>query len=278
MPGTTGFRLDDEQRKQVYDCLKKAGTPLIISLDKFIGRLESSIDHFRTAMGKGTLREAHNALTDIARLSRESDPSPALLRVRLSSLPPKALEHVGRRARVVVPRLFPGDVIDGDPFEPPERFAARFLAWAAAAPPDKLVMALRTLSTDGSGGRWVKGKSRGHGKRSARRFEWRIFGVVRGAPEAKPEGGRPSGDARQELVMHLALDWRHATGQTPKPGRSGATGFGDLVHSVFQWLLNEEDDGTEAATYALRKYWDNVRKLKRRPPLNNFLAQHGEKP
>src|SRR3981189_3477625 len=104
MPGTTGFKLDEEQRNQVHDCLKKAGPPLIILFEKFIGGLESSIDHFRAIKPEGTLREAHDALSEIARLSRDDDPSPALLRARLRSLPLKALEHLARRARAIVPR------------------------------------------------------------------------------------------------------------------------------------------------------------------------------
>jgi hypothetical protein len=48
MPGTTGFRLDAEQRERVQDCLGKAGASLIEPFEKFIGRIESSIDHFRS--------------------------------------------------------------------------------------------------------------------------------------------------------------------------------------------------------------------------------------
>jgi hypothetical protein len=34
--------------------------------------------------------------------------------------------------------------------------------------------------------------------------------------------------------MHLAIDWLVATGESPKPGRSEGTGFGELAHNVFQ--------------------------------------------
>jgi hypothetical protein len=88
-------------------------------------------------------------------------------------LSPKALEHLGRRARAWFHSPFPGDVLDGDdPFRAARALTSRFLAWAASAPPDKLVTGLRTLSTDGSGGRWVKGRNRGDGMRSAPQFEW----------------------------------------------------------------------------------------------------------
>jgi hypothetical protein len=52
--------------------------------------------------------------------------------------------------------------------------------------------------------------------------------------------------------MHLAIDWCRATGQPPDQGRSDATGFGELVHSVFDWL------GELGATQALRRYWRMV--------------------
>ena len=46
----------------------------------------------------------------------------------------------------------------------------------------------------------------------------------------------PGQDTRDALVMHLAVDWTIATGTEPLPGRSDHAGFGDFVHSVFQWL------------------------------------------
>jgi hypothetical protein len=72
--------------------------------------------------------------------------------------------------------------------------------------------------------------------------------------------------------MHLALDWLTATCKPPKRRRSDKTGFGDLVHSVFQWLSLPE--GT--ATYALRKYWAAAKAFEAREPLEDFLRKHGE--
>jgi len=271
MPGRTGFRLNEEQHKEVRDCLTQAGVKLVEPFGDFVARVESSIDHFRAARPEGTFREAHDALRDLARLSRAVDPSPAQLRIRLKRLPSLALEDLGRRARVVMPRLFPGEALDGHLFEAPERAAARFLGWAESASPNKLVKALRSLSA--SGGRWVAGRSRGGGKRSAVRFEPRVLGVVRGSPEPKPAGGRPSKDACQELIAHLAFDWFHGTDNTPTPGRSDASGFGKLVHAVFEWLhvvmpaTQEATDlaieaAAEAASYALRRYFAEVESAK----------------
>ena len=181
----------------------------------------------------------------------------------------------------VISILFPGETFQDGAFlawAEPKTHSKNpgFLAWAENADGDKLVKALRVLAAEGA--QIVVGRSRGCGKRSARRVEPMILGEVRGTAASKRKGGRPSEDARHELVMHLAMDWLHATSQHPGTGRSGETGFGDLVHSVFQWLLNNEDGGSEAATYALRRYWDTMRRRKHRPPLGDFLARHGKEP
>ena len=77
------------------------------------------------------------------------------------------------------------------------------------------------------------------------------MGEVRGAGTVRHRGGRPRNEAYQILVMHLALDWIQATGEEPTPGRSDHSGFGDLLHSIFQWLSQPEG----SAAYALRQYW-----------------------
>jgi hypothetical protein len=69
--------------------------------------------------------------------------------------------------------------------------------------------------------------------------------------------------AQHELVMHLALDWLHATGNAPKSRRSDSCGFGDLVYCVFQWL-DISEDSSETAAYALRRYWDTGKTKKKR--------------
>jgi hypothetical protein len=187
---------------------------------------------------------------------------------------------------MVIPRLF-GEPFEGDPFEPPNVFAARFLAWAESAPDDKLVRALTTLSTEGR--QWVRGRSRGGGKRSAPRFEPLIMGIVRGSPEGNSLAGRPSEDARQALVMHLAIDWSGATGQMPEAGRSDRTGFGSLVHSVFEWVyvpkaapqveIDEAIDmAVGAASYCLRRFWEEVEQGRKRSSQEDFLRRHGEEP
>lgn len=166
-----------------------------------------------------------------------------------------------RRARTVIPRLFRGETIEEGVSDPPNRVAARLLEWLNSADDRKFVETLRALS--GEGGRYVPGRTRGGGKRSRARFEPQIMGEVRGVGGRDHKGGAPTNDAEHELVMHLVLDWSQATGETPKPGRSDHTGFGDLVHSVFQWL-DSSGDSSATAAYALRGYWSAVRKRKDR--------------
>jgi hypothetical protein len=57
--------------------------------------------------------------------------------------------------------------------------------------------------------------------------------------------------------MNLALDWFEATRQMADMGRSDHTGFGQLVHSVFQWL-DISKDPYAGATYAPRRFWEEV--------------------
>jgi hypothetical protein len=266
----TRYRLDDEQCARVKDCLRKEGLPLPVDhLERFIRGIEASVAHFLATPPEGTFRDAHDALRDLWELSHEDDPSIARLWARLGSVPNQAIEQLGRRARVVIPRLFAGETIGDEPFDPPERLGTRFLEWAANADGQKLVAALQVMAAEG--GRIVKGRSRDGGKRSGLRLEPVIVGEVRGAGTARHHGGRPTKERHQTLVMHLAIDWLNATGEPPKRGRSDGTGFGDLVHSVFQWLGQPEGN----AAYALRRYWAIAKAFKAREPLEDFLRRHG---
>ena len=73
-----------------------------------------------------------------------------------------------------------------------------------------------------------------------------------------PKGGRPKNADQRELIRFLECDWLRATDRPPACGRSDYRGFGDLVHSVFQWLRLEGD----SATYALRQYWAEIEESK----------------
>ncbi len=224
------------------DCLTKASVGLRHeAFDRLIAELESSIHRFQAAAQQATLRETRDALRAIWTLAHADDPSAAVLRGRLSSLPKRALDYIDDRAIRVIPRLFPG-----------ERAESGFLAWADTVDGKKLIEAAAALS--GEGARVVAGRSRGSGKRSRRQLEPLILGAVRGAEDGRPKGGRPRAHARDGLVRHLALDWYVGTEQMPNAGRSDYGGFGDLVHSVFDWLSEP------GAAQALRRYWAEVEK------------------
>ena len=236
------YRLDDEKRARIRDCLAKACIALQQrSFEQLTRGIEVSIDQFCRVAPEGTFRESHDALRELWQLSHDDDPPVAVLRARIQALPSQAIEYVDRRASIVIARLFPT-----------EAPVTRFLEWAGTADRAKLVAATRVLSADG--GRGVEGRSRGRGIRSSPRLEPVIMGEVRGAGARHHRGGRPRNAKHRDLVMNLAMDWISATGEAPKPGRSDYTSFGELVHSIFQWL--DLPDGS--AAHALRRYWAEV--------------------
>jgi hypothetical protein len=233
------FRLDDEQRARVRDCLLKEGISLPRDrFERFIREIEKTIADHREAEPKGTDRAIDDALRKLYDLSHDDDPSPALLRAQIQTLPRGAADYIDGRVPIVFEELFPSET-------PPSRFQD----WAVTAGPQSLIDATQLLS--GEGAQWVKGRSRGGGKRSIPRVEASIRGRVPGAGGAH-RGGRPGTEELQGLILQLHGDWLDATGTMPKPGgRGDQTGFGDLVHSVFQWLGIPEG----SAAYALRQYW-----------------------
>jgi hypothetical protein len=259
----TEHRLDDEQRAQVRDCLRRESIRLPpAEFGRFVADVEESVAHFRATPPEGTFRAGHDALRALWLMAHEDDPPIGQLRGRLTNLPPAAREYIGRRTPIVLKRL--GIDIGTQPFGLPVQAFERLDAWARTADAGKLIAALRVLTAQGA--QIVAGQSRGGGKRSRPRIEPQTMGAVRGAVSVE-RGGRPdAADAanRRELVMHLAIDWARATGAPPKSGRSDQTGFGGLVHSAFGWL--NLPDGT--ASHALRTYWAIQRRLltRRVPP------------
>jgi len=237
--GPSHLDLDDEQRAIVIDCLQKDGFRLApAATAAFLTDIDRSVEIFLEARGatRTTSREAHNVLRGIWELAHEDDCPVGQLRARV--LPREAVEYLDRRARRVIPNLFPGQSAEGG-----------FLEWAKNASSEDLVRAAQVLSAEG--GQLIS-RSRGGGKRSAAKLEPRILGRVSGSGEGGPVGGRPRHVAQGILIRNLALDWIRETGCEPSPGRSDQSGFGDLVHSVFQWLDEPAPD------QALRRYWKEV--------------------
>jgi hypothetical protein len=188
------FRLDDEHRSRISDCVRKDSIQLTYQgIVRFAHNIEILIVTFVKAKGNttGSYRQARNALRDLWRLSHQADDdiSVRLPRARLQCLPKLALDYLDMRARLTSPELF--DSVDGG-----------FLTWAKDADATRLVEMIRIHS--GVGARLVS-RSRGRGKRSRARLEPVIFGQARGDGGGVNTGGRPSQDARDTLVMHLTV-------------------------------------------------------------------------
>src|SRR5438046_2323219 len=122
------FRLNEEHRNRISDCVRKDG----IHLDHqgiidFVCKIESSIVAFRKARADaGTRRQAHDALRDLWRPSYQVDVPVGRLRARLLCLPKLALDYLDMRACVMFPELF--DSVDGG-----------FLTWVKNANATRLV-------------------------------------------------------------------------------------------------------------------------------------------
>lgn len=236
------FQLDDEHRSRLRDCFRKDGIQLSPEdANNFARSIELSIISFLKQKGDSTAthREAFDALRDVWLLSQQDDAPVGQLRARLYGVPRTAVDYLVMRARQVIPTPFDSDVA--------------FLAWAKDADDNSLVDTIRLLGADGA--KRVS-RSRGGGTRSSDRVEPLIFGKARGAGDGTHRGGRRSHHARDALVAHLAIDWDLATDSEPSPGRSDRSGFGDLVHSLFQWLDEPSPD------QALRRYWSAVKECR----------------
>ena len=130
-------------------------------------------------------------------------------------------------------------------------------------------------------------------RKSKTRFEPMIMGIIRGTGEGLGQGGRPNLSARNELVMHLAIDWLNATGTMPQQGRSDKKGFAGLVHIIFDLdeikssRKSKSDKEPNGAEQALRRYWSAIQtqsqtsierrqpaqRLKRPSPSRNRIAK-----
>jgi len=234
------FILRAEHHARINDCLWKDGIRLDPEVEKeFTNRVEVSINAFIKERHDSEIpyRDAHRALRDLWLISIEDDPPVGQIRARIAALPKIGVDLLNMRASQVIPEIVETEN-DG------------FLSWAKDADPETLVQMIRVISADGA--KRVS-RSRGRGKRSRARLEPLVFGQARGASAGAVKGGRPRHHPRDDLVMYLAIDWSIATGAKPLPGRSDQGGFGDLVHSVFQWLHEPAPD------QALRRYWEAVK-------------------
>jgi hypothetical protein len=261
-------RLDEEQRACVKRCLGRSGAEVSgLKLKALATVVACAMSAFlaRKSDYEMTYREVHDAIRELWRLASEADPSIGQIRAIIKALPDQVLRLFNYLARQEIPEYYAVGQIgralanERGGISLAEVEALReggFRAWAAIASGPALIWAIQTL-LPAIGIIEVEGRSRGMGKRSPSRVEPIIMGTARGADKQMPSsmqmhiGGRRSIlDFEFSLIGTLVQAWQRATGILPSAGRSDETGFGDLVHSVFQWLGM---DGQ--AEYALRQYW-----------------------
>jgi hypothetical protein len=261
-------RLDEEQRACLKRCLRRSGAEVLgVQLKALATVVACAMSAFlaRKSDYAMTYREVHDAIRELWRLASEADPPIGQIRAIIKALSEQVLTPFNYLALQEIPKYYslgqigraPPDGRSGIPLAEVEALReGGFRAWAAIASGPALIWAIQTL-LPAIGVIEVEGRSRGMGKRSPSRVEPIIMGTARGADRQMPSskqmhiGGRRSIlDVEFSLIGTLVQAWQRATGILPSAGRSDETGFGDLVHSVFQWLGM---DGQ--AEYALRQYW-----------------------
>ena len=234
----------------VRTALRQAGYSLRIeAIRAFLENIEASVAAYLAhPSDEPSARKAHDALKRIWKLLNDTDPAIGVLRTRVQSLPAPAKRWLLQRGAALWEHLAGGE-FSQDAFD----------LWVKSANPTELVRILQSLVSEG--GMMLDGRQDREPKRT---FEPMIMGVIRGTGEGLSEGGRPSLSARDELVMHLAIDWLHATGERPQQGRSDKEGFAGLVYMIFDLLeiksirKSNSADENNGAEQALRRYWASV--------------------
>jgi hypothetical protein len=224
--------LNDDQKLQIQEAVLTAGLSLPRQqLTRFVLSVETSIAAHLDAKS-GDSPQIKRDLARLWQLAQEDDLPVGQIRAAIEKLSKGALHFIDRR-------LSAGAFLPG---------VTDFRKWARSAKASDLVIAARGLSSYGAS--WQEGRSRGSGKRSSPRL-MPLSG-------ARQRGGRPTNVDKFSLISFLALDWVSATGEEPKRGRDVAQGFGYLVHAVFGWVdeLDEDDDSVH---HALRQYWEAVK-------------------
>jgi hypothetical protein len=218
------FTLDEEQRRQVSDCLKHVQIKLEPEkLRLLISDVERGMRQYRMSSDEASDRSVEEELRELWRLGNDPDSPIAQIRAAFCDLSPRARRMVTRKADGWLPLASPNAGYRGD-----------ICAWARRGPPELLVSAAATLTMTGAN--WVDGQSRGDGRRDGKRWEPQILGHVRGTEDKRPKAGRPRKIREFELVARLANEWERATGEFPTLTPKGSRGFAALVHAVFQWL------------------------------------------
>lgn len=82
----TQYKLGDEQRARVRDCLTKEKIFVAPQcFDRLVRDIEASIEHFQSAPAKGSFRETHDALATLWKRCRLDPPPVHVLREELKN-------------------------------------------------------------------------------------------------------------------------------------------------------------------------------------------------
>lgn len=267
------FSLGEEQLAVVSRCLRGSHVGLRNrKIDEYAREIERRGKEFLDAKQSHNLtpRAIHDSLRDLWHLAASKDPPIGLIRIHVQNLPDPAVRQLNYLAAREIPKYYThknwpdsrGTRTRSIPIEEADALSRDdFRKWAQIACGEALIWAIQTLPITGAVR--VRGRRRGPGKRSADRVEPSINRVARGAGDEALLAGPPSDMPHKlTLIGGLAHAWERTTGAFPIAGRSDQTPFGDLVHSVFQWL--GLDDGE--AVYALRTFWKEVPQDRAEPP------------
>ena len=219
------------------------------AIESFVKDIEASVGAYPTYFERGQFtRKAHKALMKVWGLLNDPDPPVGLIRTQTKSLPRPAKAWLLQRGKALWIQLVGGNFSE-----------AIFDEWLQFAKPPELLNVLNSLISEG--GMMLDGRK---DRQPRRTFEPMIMGFIRGTGEGLSQGGRPSLSARDELVMHLAIEWLQATGDLPSRGRSEKEGFAGLVYTIFDLLgikstrKDNSADENNGAEQALRRYWAAV--------------------
>lgn len=242
--------LSPDQVTELGDVLRRAGLPAdgprLAALEASIA---SSMRAWDTAHREPLLSARRSMLRDLLSLLHQVDPPVGQIRARLRGLPEPVVRHLDRRAaRLACPIL--GECLP----------TGGVRAWAEIATTSDLVMFLPALIVEGAV--VVPGRRRADGTRRAHKVEPVILGSAHGLHKRTEDNrrspvyanGRPALATLDLLIAFLAVDWYLATSAMPDRGRSDASPFGDLVHTVFGWI-----EAADQASGALRRYWEKVK-------------------
>src|SRR5690242_20852745 len=186
------FVLDDDHVLLIGYCLRSENIRLSSEkMTAFVSDIQEDIETFGQDREQiNSFRETHDQLRRLWGLAAKERPDRDLLVEAIGDLSSGATAYVNSRFANVRERLL------GD--KPNQ---ADFKSWAQTAEAEILADVSRLVTAEGA--QRVPGRSRGAGNRSRPRTGPVVMGVVRGAATGARRGGRPTNEAKIDLVMHL---------------------------------------------------------------------------